>query len=45
VPPFMIASITRQCNLNCTGCYAHAATPMLSSDTTTAKCLRHGSMS
>lgn len=24
VPPFMIASITGQCNLNCTGCYAHA---------------------
>jgi len=24
VPPFMIASVTRQCNLNCTGCYAHA---------------------
>jgi len=24
VPPFMIASITRRCNLNCTGCYARA---------------------
>lgn len=24
VPPFMIASITRRCNLNCTGCYAQA---------------------
>jgi MoaA/NifB/PqqE/SkfB family radical SAM enzyme len=24
VPPFMIASITRRCNLNCVGCYARA---------------------
>jgi MoaA/NifB/PqqE/SkfB family radical SAM enzyme len=24
VPPFMIASITRRCNLNCAGCYARA---------------------
>ena len=24
VPPFMIASITRRCNLNCIGCYARA---------------------
>ena len=24
VPPFMIASITRRCNLNCLGCYARA---------------------
>jgi MoaA/NifB/PqqE/SkfB family radical SAM enzyme len=24
VPPFMIASITNQCNLRCKGCYAHA---------------------
>jgi MoaA/NifB/PqqE/SkfB family radical SAM enzyme len=24
VPPFLIASITRRCNLNCTGCYARA---------------------
>ncbi|MGE5485690.1 MAG: hypothetical protein ACM3X4_11815 [Ignavibacteriales bacterium] len=24
VPPFLIASITSRCNLNCTGCYAHA---------------------
>lgn len=24
VPPFLIASIASECNLNCTGCYAHA---------------------
>lgn len=24
VPPFIIASITSKCNLNCAGCYAHA---------------------
>lgn len=24
VPPFLIASITRRCNLNCAGCYARA---------------------
>lgn len=24
VPPFMIASITKRCNLKCKGCYAHA---------------------
>jgi len=24
IPPFLIASITDNCNLNCTGCYSHA---------------------
>jgi MoaA/NifB/PqqE/SkfB family radical SAM enzyme len=24
IPPFLIASITSECNLHCTGCYAHA---------------------
>lgn len=24
IPPFLIASITNRCNLNCAGCYAHA---------------------
>lgn len=24
VPPFMIYSVTRKCNLNCAGCYSHA---------------------
>ena len=24
IPPFLIASITRDCNLHCAGCYAHA---------------------
>jgi len=24
IPPFLIASITGDCNLNCTGCYSHA---------------------
>ena len=26
VPPFMIASITRRCNLRCNGCYSHSFT-------------------
>jgi len=36
VPPFMIASITKRCNLRCKGCYAHAqhrdAEPEMSAD-------------
>ena len=36
VPPFMIASITKRCNLQCKGCYAHAqhrsAEPEMSAD-------------
>ncbi len=27
IPPFLIASITRECNLHCAGCYAHANNP------------------
>jgi len=27
IPPFLIASITSNCNLNCAGCYSHANNP------------------
>lgn len=29
VPPILIASLTRRCNLNCAGCYSHALRPSL----------------
>lgn len=32
IPPFLIASITNNCNLNCTGCYAMANKPCVDTD-------------
>jgi len=31
IPPFLIASITGDCNLTCTGCYSHANAPCVES--------------
>ena len=37
VPPLLIASITSQCNLHCTGCYSHALRPRADAELDTAR--------